>query len=878
MVNYALNACVISQEGEVVMKGHCVAGVLPFLWVCTAAVWANASNGAGVTAGAGGTVEIVSSSHQDTAWMDTPDFCRRFRVEQNILPALEMMEKDPSYCFAMECTLHLMEFLDAHPERKEEVVRLMKTGRLEFGATYNQPYESYLSGEELVRQVYYGRLWVRKNLPGCDARVAFNPDVPGRALQMQQILAKAGVPFLFTSRYHEGLYRWFSPDGSSIVAYTPGHYGNPMALLKRPTNEAVAGIRTKLAEQAEYYRTRDIPPVYCLINSMDFSRPVDFRPLITAWNGQADAASLPAMSYGAIAHFFDRVSSGQPRFDALTGERPNVWLYIHGPTHHWTTSLRREAARLLPAAEAFSTVACLLAGSFTNYPAKALEQAWMDEIYIDHGIGGKNGHVTDEVFHRKVANARDTGRALLDKALGSIATQILAEPKRGMPLTVFNTLAWARSDPVTWDIPDSLAGPLRITDADGHAIPFQISTLDGPTEVNVAAADAGAKATATSVFNADYGAEKAINGRWAVRDPDPVLGASDKWNSAAGGGPHGLVIDFGQSRAIHRVVIRHEGVMGAFREETRGNTADFQVQGADAADGPWADLVPPVIGNTASLTVHAFAPKAVRYLRLYITKGTQTDNSYARIYEVQAFAQAGKRAPRMVFIAPDVPPLGYKTFYVTKADKPEAMATKAPQSEEITLENRFYRVTLAPGGIGSLYDKEQRRELLKPGRFLGGEVFTMLSVALNNRNKGTDAGEFGAVPQPVMDESFDRVARHQPAWRPLEAGALRTVYGLELPWKNTTLRQRIVVWNTIKRIDCEVDLGVRWRALARVPHGAPAGDECAGHHLRSADGCRANRQGRGADNRRTRLWHPRLLREVFRYPSARVAELCGRQR
>ena len=49
----------------------------------------------------GGEVRIVSSSHQDTAWMDTPAACRTFRVEYNIMPALEMMRKDPNYTFCM---------------------------------------------------------------------------------------------------------------------------------------------------------------------------------------------------------------------------------------------------------------------------------------------------------------------------------------------------------------------------------------------------------------------------------------------------------------------------------------------------------------------------------------------------------------------------------------------------------------------------------------------------------------------------------------------------------------------------------------------------------------------------------------------------------
>ena len=86
---------------------------------------------------ADGKVCIVSSSHQDTAWMDTPAACRQFRIEHNIMPALEMMRKHPDYTFCMECTLHVMEFLEAHPELKGEVIQRMKEGRLEFGATYN---------------------------------------------------------------------------------------------------------------------------------------------------------------------------------------------------------------------------------------------------------------------------------------------------------------------------------------------------------------------------------------------------------------------------------------------------------------------------------------------------------------------------------------------------------------------------------------------------------------------------------------------------------------------------------------------------------------------------------------------------------------------
>ena len=779
--------------------------------VCLAMTFAGAY-GQAAEVFAGGEVRLISSSHQDTAWMDTPDFCRRFRIEQNILPALEMMRKDTNYCFAMECTLHLMEFLEAHPERKDEVVGLMKEGRLEFGATYNQPYEAWLSGEELIRQLYYGRRWIRKNLPGCDAKVAYNPDVPARTWQMQQILAKAGVPYLSISRYHEGLYRWLSPDGSAVLAYSPGHYENHSHVLKGSPAEAAAGIAQTLARIAPAYEAARLPPVACLLNCRDFSKPTDFTPVFDFWN-QAHAGG-PTLGYSSFTGFFDRLAPALERLPARCGERPDVWLYIQGPTHHEASTLRREAARLLPAAEAFSVIACLLDASFAAYPARQLEQAWRDELYIDHGIGGKNGHITDEVFRRKVLSARDSGRALLSQALTRVAAHVKHDPSRGLPVTVFNTLSWARTEPVFWPVPASLTGPLRVTDAQGREIPCQLVAAGADGEVNGALASEGAKASASSSFSPAYGPENAIDGRWSVRDPDPILGASDKWNSAAGPGPHWLLIDFGQMRTIFRVAIRHEGVIGASGHEVCDNTADFALQGAPSADGPWTDLAEPLVGNAASLTVHRFAPTAVRFLRVTVTKGTQADNAFARIYEVQAFAKAAPPARRLVFVAPEVPSLGYKTFTVSMAES-GARAGGEANAEACAVESPFYRLTLAPGGIRSLYDKQQRRELLKSDRFLGGEVFTLLSVAPNNRGRGTDAGEFGAVPLPVMDASFDRTSLRQPEWKQLEAGPVRAVYGLEVPWKNTTVRQRVIVWNGIKRVGFEVELadfsGELWR-------------------------------------------------------------------
>jgi alpha-mannosidase len=346
------------------------------------------------------------------------------------------------------------------------------------------------------------------------------------------------------------------------------------------------------------------------------------------------------MRYSTARRLFEAFDVRTAKLETVTGERPGLWLYIHGPTHHWAISAAREAARLLPAAEAFSTVRALLDGSFAGYPAARLSAAWEAAIYPDHGWGGKEGQVTDRLFRKKYEFARDEGRDVLREALAAIAGRVALKPEKGMPIVVFNPLSWARTAPVSVHlaVPGSR---YHVVDAEGRPARLQAE-------------------------------------------------------------PGGLI------------------------------------------------------------------------------------NSAVRPFE---------------FIASDVPPLGYKTYYLQKTE-PAAGPVRAtvPKPPLTTVENDFYRVTLAPGGVAGIYDKELGREVLDTGKFLGFEVFTMRSV-------GNGAGEFGRVQQPTM-EGFDKTSRLKPAWHLVLGGSgpVKDVYVLEQPFSGCTVRERLIVYRTVKRIDCEVSL------------------------------------------------------------------------
>lgn len=410
---------------------------------------------------ANGEVDIICSSHQDIGWENRPEHTADYRTTRCILPALERMRKRDDVTFSMENVLYIDEFLERKPELKDEVFALSAAGRFDWGATYNQPYESLLSGEQLVREVYHGAKKIRKMVPGISARVAYNVDVPGRSLQMPQILAKANVPYLVLSRHKRGLFNWESPDGSSILCWSMDHYYDAHRLgFINETNEFLSIIAGRAQAWKPIYERQKLPPVNGVLFSMDYIGPGDFDRYIDESkeirkgmndNGVKENSPYypPTFVYSSSEKFFDKIASSKATFPTIKGERPNMWLYIHGPAHHWAVSSKREAGVLLPAAEVFTTINSVLEGSFADYPQEKFDQAWAASIYDDHGWGGENGEITDEVFKGKLDFAREQGQEILSRALESLTGKISTNDQKGEAIVLFNALSWERTDPVT---------------------------------------------------------------------------------------------------------------------------------------------------------------------------------------------------------------------------------------------------------------------------------------------------------------------------------------------------------------------------------------------------------------------------------------------
>lgn len=426
-------------------------------------------------------VHIIVSSHQDIAWMDTPYRCVEKRDDVIISPALALMEQHRDYCYNIEDALMVEEYLERNPQRRGEIGRLLADGQLSVGASYTQPYEEMQSSEALVRQLYYGRRYLEKQFGGYKALTYWNVDVPGRTLQMPQILAKSGVKGIQCSRHELGMYRWTSPDGSSVMVHTPGHYGVAAQFLRKTPEEGLGLFYAYLNKIEDVRSDKSAPPVLALLSSEDMSPAHTYYHWIDKLNlfAKKDGREMPHLRHATSDTFFRDLEKEKPDLPVLTGERPDIWMYIHGPAHERALTSSRLAARKALTAETFATIARLLDERANIYPQRRLDRMWKDLIYADHGWGGNGGHVTDSLFHARYNEADTLASEVSREAVHAIASLVRTDGKRGTAVIVFNPLSTVYSSPVKLVIDPRQypADGLTVTDAAGKEVPYQLSDV-----------------------------------------------------------------------------------------------------------------------------------------------------------------------------------------------------------------------------------------------------------------------------------------------------------------------------------------------------------------------------------------------------------------
>ncbi|MDO6432201.1 glycosyl hydrolase-related protein [Flavitalea sp. BT771] len=430
-------------------------------------------------------IYLTVTTHEDLAWINSIERCKIMRDSLWLTPYIARLRQSPDFQMDIEQSSIVMEYIQRHPEMKDTMAMYMKQGRMLVGAAYTQVYEEMYASESLARQFYFGKKWLHDQF-GYNTTTYYNSDVPARSMQMPQLMAKAGVTGMFFSRFGMGLYDWKSPDGSGITAYSPGHYIDFYNILAKEDTAGIAAMATQVVYWLKHFNDRGmekaVPAVLNYEFGWDQKAVRNLYPFVSRWNGisvveneagERLSVSLPKFRFATFDKFLQAVKQASSHIPVIEGERPNVWVYIHGPTHHWALSASREADKLLPAAEKFWSVNRMMDPG-VSYPQRELSQAWMSKVYPDHGWGGLEGQSTDDIFLSKFTYARDKGDELLGGAMRRIAGRIETPEEKGVPVVVFNSLSWRRTDPVSFGLPSSFNGrTVEVYDRNGKRVPCQ---------------------------------------------------------------------------------------------------------------------------------------------------------------------------------------------------------------------------------------------------------------------------------------------------------------------------------------------------------------------------------------------------------------------
>lgn len=442
-----------------------------------------------------GSIYLFTTTHQDLAWLNHLDACIADRDTLWLTPFLKRLEEDPAFKMDIEQTSIVMEYLHRHPETKPLFDKYIKDGRICIGGTFVQPYEEMYSGESLARQFYLGARWLKQTFDGYQTLSYFNVDVPGRTLQMPQIMKKAGVNNLVISRHERGLFNWAAPDGSMVRTYTPGHYIYFYNVMAKPDTAAVKELgkeailwytkynnhknaETVMPAMLNYELSWDQKPV---ANSLKFTEKWNqIRYIRKAGDKKFTKVNLPKFRYATADNFFNALDRSTGSLPVSQGERPNVWLYIHGPSHEKAVTASRKGDMLLPAAERLASCRAMCSGSFVQYPEQALHEAWKAKIYPDHGWGGNRGELTDNEFRRQYEFALSEAEKLLSQEAAYLASSVRTDLKKGRPVVLFNHLAYRRTVPVSYvaAFGEGEAMHLTLSDAEGKKLPVQLSEID----------------------------------------------------------------------------------------------------------------------------------------------------------------------------------------------------------------------------------------------------------------------------------------------------------------------------------------------------------------------------------------------------------------
>lgn len=388
-----------------------------------------------------------------------------FSVERNYcansyLDHLDRVRDDLNYAFALSEVNNLIAIQNFEPRRFDELKSRVKEGRVELvNAFFLEPTINLSGGEALVKMGVEGLRW-QQQVMGVRPRFAWTIDVCGTHDQMAQICSGLGLDAMVYTRNNptgKTIHWAQSPDGSRILALSPGHYSELGLLFKTTQTLTDTQIERSVAGAiaGKEHVTPEGAPILILGGSGDYALsparkeyPSEFLQQWKRLYPRTDLRFATAGQY--LDAVLPGIRSGQIQIPTMLGGTGYQFdsFWIQCPK---VKSLYRTCEHQLQAAETLATIASLKANF--KYPAQSLYEAWLLMLLnMDRNtLWGAAGGMVFETD--KSWDARDRFDFVAKISGGTLESASRAVVGQGQALALFSSLNWKRNDPIPLQLP-----------------------------------------------------------------------------------------------------------------------------------------------------------------------------------------------------------------------------------------------------------------------------------------------------------------------------------------------------------------------------------------------------------------------------------------
>lgn len=396
-------------------------------------------------------IHVVPHTHWDREWYFTTSRSKVYLMKdlKDVLDTLERQDEFRYFMLDAQGSL-LDDYIKWMPQDKERIQKLVKAKKLIIGPWYTQSDQLVISGESIVRNMYYGMKCCEEY--GGYMNIGYVPDSFGQSGNMPQIYRQFGIEdTLFWRGVSDDMvkhtdYHWRGDDGSVVFAtQIPFGYYIGGNIPEDKIQSEQFWQKECLEKAGGRSATRHI----YFPNGFDQAPIRTNLPELIRQRNETDPNNEYVIS--CIEDYIKDVKSENPQLEEVNGE---LVIAKHMRIHKSIFSSRSDLKVMNTQIQNYVTnvLEPLLTISYhlgNDYPHGALEELWklLFENAAHDSIGSCISDTANEDVYMRYKQARDIAVNLVELHCRLISTHIQQSDNQ-MTLTLFNTLPQQRSDVV----------------------------------------------------------------------------------------------------------------------------------------------------------------------------------------------------------------------------------------------------------------------------------------------------------------------------------------------------------------------------------------------------------------------------------------------